>query len=358
MWPYWLMFLVPAAAAMLQPAGATFKRRQHRGATGELLWALVALTLTMVIGFRTEVGADWFSYLDNYEGVRGTAFADAISAQDPGFQLLMWVCAELGADVHAVNFVCAAIFSLGLVTFCRTLPHPWLALAVAMPYMVIVVAMGYTRQAVALGTGMLAIAALQRKSMVRFIAWSLLGATFHRTAVLLLPIAALVESRNRTWTIFWIGVVTFGAYGLLLSESVDSLYANYVEAQYESQGALVRLLMNAVPAIILLLFRKRFRFPGDQARLWQWFAIISLILLAVLFATGASTAVDRVGLYMLPLQLAVFSHLPSVIHSTGRRAFPWVSLIVLYYAAVLFIWLNFAAHSSSWLPYRFYLLEG
>jgi hypothetical protein len=29
-------------------------------------------------------------------------------------------------------------------------------------------------------------------------------------------------------------------------------------------------------------------------------------------------------------------------------------LVVAYYAAVLFVWLNFATHSKYWIPYQFY----
>jgi hypothetical protein len=31
--------------------------------------------------------------------------------------------------------------------------------------------------------------------------------------------------------------------------------------------------------------------------------------------------------------------------------------VIIYYAVVLFIWLNFANYSAYWLPYRFYPLE-
>ena len=89
------------------------------------------------------------------------------------------------------------IFAIGLVFFCRNLPRPWLALAVAVPYLVIVVAMGYTRQGVALGLAMLGLVALGKKGTGWFVFWVMLAATFHKTAVLLLPLAALAAAHNR-----------------------------------------------------------------------------------------------------------------------------------------------------------------
>jgi hypothetical protein len=246
---------------------------------------------------------------------------------------------------------------VGLAAFCRTLPRPWLGLAVAVPYLVIVVGMGYSRQGIALGFAMLGIVALGREQTLRFVLWVALAATFHKSAVLLLPIAALTATRNRYWTAAWIAVASVVGYQLFLEESVDALYLNYVEAQYESQGAFIRLLMNALPAAILLLWRGRFRLAERDRRLWLWLAAISLGLLAMLLATSASTAVDRIALYMLPLQVMVFSHLPAAFGRSGGRN-TIVAAVLLYYAMVLFVWLNFATHAFAWLPYRFYPLEG
>jgi hypothetical protein len=118
------------------------------------------------------------------------------------------------------------------------------------------------------------------------------------------------------------------------------------------------LWMNAVPALVLLLWRKRFQMTLAQMRLWQWFAFISLGLLALFYVTPYSTAIDRMALYMLPLQLAVFSYVPEVFGGQrSARNTPFVLAVLAYYAAVLFVWLNFAAHSFAWIPYRFYPLE-
>jgi hypothetical protein len=185
-----------------------------------------------------------------------------------------------------------------------------------------------------------------------------LGATFHKTAVLLLPIAAMANTKNRWWTIFWVGGVTVAAYFMLLADAMDDLYEGYVEAEYQSEGALLRLSMNALPALGLLAFAKRLHLPKAQTSLWRWFAIISLGLFALLFFTSASTALDRIALYMLPLQIVVFSRLPELLAPTTRRLDILIVMAVLvYYSIVLAVWLMFATHATFWVPYRFYPLE-
>jgi hypothetical protein len=88
--------------------------------------------------------------------------------------------------------------------------------------------------------------------------------------------------------------------------------------------------------------------------LWRWMAWLSLALLAaVAFSSGISTALDRLGLYLLPLQLLVFCSVPDALGSQYRRK-PWVLTVVAYYALILIVWLNYANNAYAWLPYRFY----
>jgi hypothetical protein len=66
----------------------------------------------------------------------------------------------------------------------------------------------------------------------------------------------------------------------------------------------------------------------------------------------SSTAIDRLALYIIPLQLAVLSRLPIAFNRSGSLRL----VIMAYSAGVLFVWLNFAKHAEYWLPYQFYPL--
>lgn len=355
MWPYWMLYLLPAALAMVSRSGAPHESRGGRAL--DPAWILAAAFIALLVGYRYEVGGDWPNYLRFLDLIDGAALEEALRVSDPGYALLGWLSLEMGWGIVGVNLIGGAIFAVGLVQFCRSLPRPWLALAVAVPYLVIVVGMGYSRQGIALSLSLLGLLALLRQSRFSFVVWVVLGATFHKTAVLLLPIAALCSTRNRYWTVTWVVVLMAVAYVVLLEDAVESLYENYIEAEYQSEGAFIRLLMNAIPAALLLFNLKRFSFTEAERSLWKWFSLISLALFSLLLVTSASTAVDRVALYMLPLQLVVFSQLPNVLGHRGGQNQQWVLLILLYYAAVLFVWLNFADHSMYWLPYRFYLIQ-
>ena len=356
MWPYWLIFLLPAFAAILDGRVVADHVSGRRIFDPNHVWFVIAVALTLLIGYRYEVGGDWFNYLKKFNALPFQTLRDILTTGDPGYQLTQWVSLQFGWGIYGNNLICGAFFSFGLIVFCHNLPRPWLALAVAIPYLVIVVAMGYTRQGTAIGLAMLGLVALGNQSVKTFVFWVVLSAIFHKSTFLLLPIAALVVTHRRGWTAFWVAVIALVAYLLVLEGTADALRQNYLDAQIQSAGAMIRLLMNAVPAAILLIFRNRFGMTFAQFRLWKWCSIISLGLLALLFVSPSSTAVDRVALLFLPLQLAVFSYVPEVFGGRSGRNTIFTVAILLYYAAILFVWLKFAVNSHYWVPYRFYPL--
>ncbi len=112
--------------------------------------------------------------------------------------------------------------------------------------------------------------------------------------------------------------------------------------------------MNALPAIIFLLKRSSFGLAPEERKLWTYISLISLGAVAALVFTPSSTAVDRLALYGMPIQLFVWSRLPDVI---GRGSSAIVVFgCVSYSSVVLGTWLLFATHSGYWLPYQLYPL--
>ncbi len=342
MWPFWLMFGVAAWGVLIPkrlPAGQA-----------RVMWWLVGLLFALMIGFRHEVGGDWFNYLPHFLTASRMGFSEAVAMGDPGHYVVnMWV-GQLGGGIYTVNFIYAAVLMFGTVVFCRRQPNPWLALLAAVPYMLIVVGMGYTRQSVALGLALLGLVALGDGRVRTFLVWVAIGALFHKSAVLLLPIAALASSRNRLFTGALVVAATGLMYYLLLDSSAEAMWTNYVEADMQSSGGAIRVAMNALPAVLLLLFRKRLVPDAAERKLWLWIAIFALLCLPLVLIS--STAVDRVALYLIPLQLYVFARLPRLARTTRTRT-PLVLGIVAYYAAVQYVWLNYATHAQYWTPYQF-----
>lgn len=351
---YWFLFLTPALIAL---GSAKPHYLPSKSALKGPLWSLLLISLTLVIGLRHEVGGDWASYLPYIDDARWATPGETIFKSDPGYALLNWVGANWGGGIYLVNTVCGLLFSLGLITFCRQLPRPWLALAVAMPYLVLVVAMGYSRQGVALGIALYGLALLQKGQLWRFVLAVVLAGLFHKSAVVLILIALASQTKTKILTAIAVTGIAIGLYVFLLAEALETLKVVYVAAETQSSGAGVRVAMNALPGFIFLFFNKFFVLSYQQYRLWTYMAWISLGFIGLFFVVPSSTAVDRIALYLIPLQLFIWSHFPDVIGRSGRRNL-WGVLIVLgFYASALFVWLNFADHRSGWIPYKFLPLE-
>ncbi len=349
MLPYLLSWSFFASVSLLTPL---------RRLTG-LTLLLVGSFLMLLIGLREQVGGDWGNYLPYVENAASLSFRQTLLETEPGYALLNWFGARAGGGVHFVNTICGAIFSIGLVSFCRTQPRPWLALTLAFPYLVVVVAMGYTRQGVAIGLEMLALLALERDRLLPFLGWIALASTFHRTVLVLLILpAATLSGSLRFSQLIRLALLAGSAYGLysaVIAPDIDYYVQGYIDAEYQSQGALIRVVLCLLPALLFLPFRHRFDLSPDSQRIWTLISALAMAAALGLATVASSTAVDRLALYLIPLQLQIGSRLPDT-GLLGVDPGVWNKLLVLFSLAVLLVWLLFAGHSSYWLPYRNLLL--
>jgi hypothetical protein len=316
-------------------------------------WILTGIFFTMCIGFRLQVGGDWGNYLGYYDQEIGRAFTDPITG-DPGYVLLNRLMVYLDWKVYGVNLFCGLIFTGGLTTFCRGLYQSWLGFAVAVPYLVIVVAMGYSRQGVALGLIFWGLAYLEQGRFIPYILFIAFAALFHQTAIVMIPLGIFLYRQGWLYRIAAVVLIAVWLWDALVVEDIDHLWTAYVEQQMHSQGAVVRVVMNCTAAVVLLTYWKQWKQVYPNALFWLWMAYGAIA--CVFFVEFATTAVDRLALYLTPLQVVVFSRLPFL---ARKELHPdtMVSWILLGYGTVLFVWLNFASHAQYWLPYRNILFE-
>jgi hypothetical protein len=339
---------------MVAAGALDFRRRASAGMRAAPFLVPIGLVTALMIGFRYEVGGDWFNYYEMFDLATDASIGDLFEIGDPGYMFLNWMAKRLALDIWAVNLACGLIFSWGLIRFARRQPNPWLAVLVAIPYLIIVVAMGYSRQGVAIGIILAGLATLDRSTIARFAIYIVFAASFHRSAVIILPLVALAAARQKIVIIGLLGVTAILLYYLFIQSSFDRMVTNYVEAQYTSQGAGIRVAMNMPPALIFLLNQHRFGYSPQQQKLWRNFAYGALFAFLLLVLTSATAAVDRIALYLIPLQLAIFAGLPHAF-PTGGKPNAQIGLAVIIYSAVIqFVWLNYANHAEFWLPYQLF----
>lgn len=347
---YWSMFAVSALSTLIIGGRRTLLRDELKPGL-----AFVLLAFTLLIGLRFQVGTDWFNYQIALNRLAYVPFTAALSYKDPGFGMLGWAAMRTSNGLIVTNFVCATIFMWGVARFAKAQPDQWMAVTAAVPYLLIVVGMGYTRQAAAIGFELLALLAFERKQYAKFFGWLFLGALFHGSAIVILPFAVVAFCRTHRNLILPIAFLSTIVFAAILAHRFNNLYSLYVSRQnsFDSSGAFVRLIMNAIPSLIFLINRNRMIANDESRFLWLLLSIISLALVPILAVFPSSTAVDRVSLYFIPIQMLVFGRLPIIFGQTpqGERMVSFG--IVLYYGAALFVWLQFANNAHAWLPYHF-----
>ena len=355
MLPYWILFLIPATAALFSNPTQNIREDGTRNVKIDAVWMLVLIAIALMIGLRDRVGGDWFAYIRHLFEAETLTVAEAFLLPDPAYKILSVLSLKMGMGIVGVNLFCGFIFSLGLVIYANSTPRPWLALAVAIPYMTVVVSMGYSRQGVALGFALFGLVALGRQRLLWFIFWVFVAATFHRSAVVLISIPLLAMNFRNRKNLPVLLIVVALMYAALLEGKTDQFVEQYLDNKMQSDGAFIRLLMNVVPAVLFVVFRKRFNISKSERKIYMIMALLAIVSFAALAAGGLpSTALDRIGLYLIPLQVFVFANFPDAFGRYNGQKRGLIFAVLLFYTLVLFVWLNYANFSHWWQPYRMF----
>jgi len=345
---YWLMLIIPVLAG-LSPWKA-------KGALPYVQWFLYGAFLIAIIGLRYQVGGDWLNYIENYTSMQGLTFSDFLMKRtltgDFGYLIIHWYSLNFLNGIYSTNLICAAVFVAGLLRVCKHMPVPWLSLSLAIPYLVIVVAMGYTRQSAAIGFIMWGLIDLMNGKQVKFYVMVMLGVLFHKTALFMLPVGFLhANSLSNLKNLILFTLFFVLAFAGFMAEHIERMAYYYVEDTQgmESSGAVIRVAMNVASSIVFLYFRKLWAERYNDVGLWMIFSVATLIMFPLAFVS--STFVDRMALYLLPMQLVILSRTPILIKSVYNRTL-FILIVLFLYIGALFVWGNFGQNSSYWLPYQ------
>jgi len=362
---YWLMFAFFSVGAFIAPAfksspplaravvpGAPhLAPEKPRRTPFRALFAVGAIATICVIGLRYKVGADWNNYVIIFNSTKTQSLQTALENGDPAYQFVNWITYQLGAQIWLVNLISGGIFGWGLYRLCSVQPSPWLAFAVAIPYMVVVVAMGYTRQSIALGVLMAGLARQSRGgSILNFAIYVTVAAAFHKTAVVMFPLVAMSGKGSRLVNLLLAVSASVLLYDFFLGDSMEILVRNYIDTEYSSQGALTRCSMNFIAAVLLWIFKDKLAFERQEFLIWRNFALASLLFMVLLGILPSTTVVDRLSLYIMPLQIVVLTRVALL----GASRIAGIAAVLAYSFTIEFVWLNFADHARYWVPYQWF----
>ena len=319
-------------------------------------YVIFFIILLIIIGLRYEVGGDWPPYRWYYERAGTVSFIEYIALNEIGYALINLLSYHLSAGISFVNLCCALIFIIGLYKFALSLPRPWLGFVVASPYLIVVIAMGFSRQGVAIALTMYAIKFIKEGKNYLYALFIIFACLFHVSAILLLPLVLLQFIRKNILFFFlglgFVFITIFYYYDTLYNKAFD-----YISLEIISNGTHIRLLMNLLPACIFIFFINKFNITKNEKLFWLQMSFLAFIFLGMNFIFPGSTIIDRLGFYLISLQMFVYSYLPGVFGNYKKKNKFWVLMVIFLYFSTLFVWLNFANHNYAWLPYKSFLIE-
>jgi hypothetical protein len=340
--PYLLFFCVAGIPAMFPSVRPS-----------QLGWAAAWVVFVLFIGLRHHVGGDWEGYLLITQRIKDLDFLDAARDEEMLFSMLTWVSAQLGFGVYGVNLVGAAIFCSGLFAYCSIQSNRWLALATAVPFLVIVAVMSANRQGMAIGVVLWVMSRWGRLGIRRRALGIAIAALFHASAAFLLVFCVIDLKISKFKKVLLLLLVTAVAFWLLNRSEIiwqryTSIYTQEKTAGVYSPGAIFHLLLNLFPAVLMLVFSKRWsRLVPDWPLLRQlcWMAIGLLVI-----SPFYTVAVSRMSLYLFPISISFFSSLPRMIAKPAGRALARLTCVIVL-GGVLVMWLAFANTAFTYRPY-------
>lgn len=345
---YWVLLLLPAYLALVRP------KEKWNNQTSLILIFL----LTIIIGFRFQIGDDWGNYINKFENLKkvDNVFLD----KEFLYSFLNVISRQLNFGIYGVNLISGFIFSYGLILFCKSMKRQWLALTLSIPYIVIVIAMGYTRQSVALGILMIGYVVLSQGKKLMFFILNICASFFHLSSIIGIFLLApfFISSRkyiNKISKTIISFLIVGGLYFVLIDKFIARYIDIYIETEMSSSGVFIRLFMILFPSILFLLFEKNLQINANQKILYRSISYYSLSLIPLLIIIPSTTVVDRLSLYALPIMTFTMSNLPELKFANLNRKY--INLLAVLMAFLIqYVWLNFAGNSSSWKPYQNILL--
>jgi hypothetical protein len=310
--------------------------------------------LILFIGFRYKVGGDWEAYLYHYEVLNYDDFLMQLLAWDPAYVAVEYISKFLGFGIWGVNIICALIFSISFLYFIKVfnlkLGYSFL---IAYPYLIMVVVNGYSRQGVAIGLVMVFFGLLYKNKFFKALIFLLLAALFHKTAIIAGILFLFYKKKKIFITYSLLFFISFIFYYIFQSSFVNFI-KYYFEQKMQSSGAIIRILINILAAMLLFFTAKRYKKYFDDYDFWKIFGYFSFLMLFIAVYFKATTVADRLLLYFYPLQIVVFQRILFLIKDKNLKYIYFLFLILLSFSILIF-WFLFATHRFAWIPYNNYL---
>ncbi len=332
------------------------------------LWFSYLILLTIFVGFRYNVGGDWiiydeyFNLINSTNDIFKTEIGSILSVNTEfGYDFIILLFKTFGLDIVHLNLFLSIIFFLSLTLFFNILDNKYLAIIISFPFAILLLGMGFQRQAISFSFLLFAVYYLSKDKKNIFYLFLILGIFFHKSLIIFIFYYFFEKLKNISSLFSKNSIIILSILIIFLFIfrqnflSLIDIYLLDQSKEFEpSKGAYYRIFPSFISAIIYLYFYKNLNYSNDIKSFFLYLTFISIFTSIIMIILP--TFADRLNLYLLPLQIFVFTNIITI---SGLKKYSIIIelAIISFYFLFLLVWLTFATHRQFWIPYNNYLFQ-
>ena len=317
-----------------------------------LYWFLLVV-LFLFSGFRYQVGCDWSGYLVNWLSAEGYSFSELIGkGREPAHWGLISLLQGGGLSYTYLNVVTSFLFFFGFHHLARRQPNPLAFLVLAFPILIINMPMSGIRQGTAIGFVCIAYVAFIDRNLIKYILSVFAGTLFHSSAIVFVVLAPFIFGKFSKRNIILAGILALpGVVAISGSDAANLAASRYIGTGIDAAGSAFRVaLLTLTGAGYVFFVAPRWR--GSFSRDYKLVTIGAWMMLSLAVMVPISTVIgDRLGYYLIPLQLIIFVRLPYLFKGglgSLIALLPYVGLPLVF-----LVWTYLSHHFQiCYLPYK------
>lgn len=339
--PIWIGIMAVVAASNQKLT----KKRIVSGAEINQTNIIFAIITFLPIFFTVSMGdvfVDVWNYMEGYKQI-STSFADIDwSGKGPGFKVIEVIIKRIfGNNADIFRIIIALMQSIPIVLVFRYYSSDYLmsmflfvATAIYISWM-----MNGLRQFTAATIIFAATPLLVKKKYVPLIIVILLASTIHNTALIMLPVILIVQGQawNRKTVIFIIAAIiamyVFGNNTSLFDSAIEGVGLNYSITEAHASGdtgtSFFRVLVNMVPMIIALIFRKKIDVNNKFINICVNMSVITSGLYLISMVTSG-VLIGRLPVYTTLYNMILLPYLVKNVFDEHDSKIVTIAMVVLY----------------------------
>ena len=223
--------------------------------------------LTLIVGLRNEVGADYYSYLRIYNHLSGIwQYNYRYPEVEIGYELVNIIFGYFGIPYWGINLFMAFWTNLFIVLAIKEYKiNICMSIFMYISLFFFYHSMNQTRQGLAMAIGIYAISQLCKKRNMAFVFWILFAMCFHTVAIVYLPLYLLrkIKITKKVLMLYLLGtIIVLVGYQFVVILLTYTKYGVYFNSYYDRSNALstiINLVVRIVMLFLALFYAKKIK---------------------------------------------------------------------------------------------------